>query len=483
MMGAILIIHRYLGVLVGLVMTVWCLSGFVMMYQAYPETTPEERLAGLQPLDLSACCQTGQLDTARQYESIRVEMMAGGPVARATPADSPAIILDLSTGLPTEGIGPELAARIAAQHAQSLGLTQTPRLDTLVRDQWTVQLARRHQPIYRASFGDPAATQIYVSGATGEVIQDTTRRERILGWLGAVPHWLYPAVLRQHSGTWIQVVIWSSVLGVFLTVTGVYVGVSRWLARPKGRISPFRGLWLWHHMIGLVFGVLTLTWTLSGLFSMSPWGLFEGQGGRFALAYQGQTSGADIAKTLAAVPAMKLDGAVQLEAVPVGGALGLIVTDAGSNARRLSPVGADMPLGGAEIATALGGVGAPLASLERLGREDAYYYGHHGEVDLPVWRAVLGDAGATRLYIDTVSGQVRRVADPAARQYRWWQSGLHDFDFPVLRERPLWDIVVLLLLAGVTGVCATGTWLSWRRLKLDFRRLTRGRGRQPPLKT
>ena len=40
----LIVLHRYLGVAVGLVMTVWCLSGFVMMYSGYPCLTEAERL-------------------------------------------------------------------------------------------------------------------------------------------------------------------------------------------------------------------------------------------------------------------------------------------------------------------------------------------------------------------------------------------------------------------------------------------------------
>ena len=53
---SLIIVHRYVGVVLGVIMTIWCLSGFVMMYQPYPATSPEERQAGLEPLDLSNCC-------------------------------------------------------------------------------------------------------------------------------------------------------------------------------------------------------------------------------------------------------------------------------------------------------------------------------------------------------------------------------------------------------------------------------------------
>lgn len=474
MLGAILFIHRYLGVAVGLVMTVWCLSGFVMMYQAYPETTRAERLAGLAPLALAAEPAPLPLDANGTVDGLAVEMMGGAPVARVS-TDEGQKVYSLDGGRQLEGFSAQDAELAAALFAQARGIQGPGAVKTIVRDQWAVQLARRHGPIHRVRFADPAGTEVYVSGRTGEVIQDTTRKERILGWLGAVPHWLYPSVLRQHSGTWIQVVIWSSVVGLFLTVTGLYVGLAKWWGAPKGRLSPFRGLWLWHHMAGLAFGLLTLTWTFSGLLSMNPWGLLESQGGRHAQAYAGALTSADANAVLAAAPLMAKDGVVRLEVAPVGGKPFVIATAADGSRWRFDAEGAAAPLRGAEVEAALGALDAPLASLELLNREDAYYYGHHDTVDLPVWRAILGNEDRTRLYIDARSGAVRRVADAPARQYRWLQSGLHDFDFPVLRSRPLWDIAVLLLLAGVTLSVATGTWLAWRRIRRDLAGLKRNR--------
>ena len=50
------LVHRWLGIALALLMALWTLSGFVMMYVSYPETSAAERIAGLDPLDLSACC-------------------------------------------------------------------------------------------------------------------------------------------------------------------------------------------------------------------------------------------------------------------------------------------------------------------------------------------------------------------------------------------------------------------------------------------
>ncbi len=106
----------------------------------------------------------------------------------------------------------------------------------------------------------------------------TTARERFWNWLGAVPHWLYFTELRRHPNIWSQVLIVTSLLGCFLAGIGIYLGVRQFAARPAGRWSPYVGFNLWHHIAGLTFGVFALTWVLSGLLSMNPWGWLQGAG-------------------------------------------------------------------------------------------------------------------------------------------------------------------------------------------------------------
>jgi hypothetical protein len=51
-------------------------------------------------------------------------------------------------------------------------------------------------------------------------------------------------------------------------------------------------------------------------------------------------------------------------------------------------------------------------------------------------------------------------------------EGLHRLDLsPVLRGRPLWDLLVLTLLTGVSAVCLTGAWLAYRGLFVSKRKV------------
>ena len=138
------------------------------------------------------------------------------------------------------------------------------------------------------------------------------------------------------------------------------------------------------------------------------------------------------------------------------------------------------------MAAAVAKLPGTVREFARLETEDAYYYGHHGEASLPVWRVLMDDADATRLYIDKDTGSLR-VVGSTGRWSRWIRTGLHDLDFPVLRLEPVWYTVVTLLLAGVTALCMIGTWLAIKRVRMDFRlyraRLRRrfGAGDKPSL--
>jgi len=340
-------------------------------------------------------------------------------------------------------------------------------------DQWTVQAFRANRPLVRVDYADAAGSTIYIAGLTGEVVQQTTRFERFWGWLGAVPHWLYPTVLRQNPAAWKQVVVWTSLTGCFLTVTGLWVGVARLRRGRDGALgSPYRGLWWWHHMTGLVFGLVTLTWVASGMFSMNPWGVFDseaGQAERQRLA--GPMRWADLRRALTQVRDLP-PGTVRLESAPLGGRTALVATSRDGRGVRLDEAGRRAALTRADVARALGN-GPPLASLTLLREGDSYYYTHKVPVRLPVWRAVLADAPATRLYIDATSGALLRTVDGAARAERWLWNAPHSFDLPGLNQGTLRSLVLVPLLAFVTLVCGTGAWMGWRKLARDVRRSRR----------
>jgi uncharacterized iron-regulated membrane protein len=464
----ILLLHRYLGIAVGALMVMWCLSGIVMMYESYPALDENVRLRALQPIEWRDCCKIADAQRANlSPKRIWIEMLGGRPVLFSGEDSRP---IDLSTGSSVEGISADQALGVAKRYvAKRYAASNSPAapepLGLIDRDQWTVSGEfDSARPLYRFGLADPAGTELYVSSRSGRAVQMTTAKERFWNWLGAVPHWLYFTELRRHPKIWSQVVIFASLLGCFLAGVGIYLGIRQLAARPAGRWSPYAGFNLWHHIAGLAFGVFALTWVLSGLLSVNPWGLLQGADAQAeSAAIEGAPRSRDPAAVLQNL-ASAHPQAVSLKAAPLDNALYFIASGARDERLRLDERGEPAPISRAELeflARALSGAGTPSA-LQLLTQEDDYYFSHHATAVLPVYRLIL--ASGTRYYLDPVSGMLVAKLDAASRRYRWSQ-GLHRLDFSAfLRARPQWDLTMLLLMSGVTMLCVTGAYLGVRRL-------------------
>ncbi|MBU1376978.1 MAG: PepSY domain-containing protein [Alphaproteobacteria bacterium] len=456
-------LHRYVGIVMGLLMLLWFLSGIVMLFVHWPEVTDEERAAGLPPVAWGQCCVFGDIQEVIQVERATVEDLAGRSVLRFDNQ-----VLDLTTGQPIHRISSDQAARVAQAYATAHGIGGKPGTpEAIARDQWTVTgYFNKRRPFYLFHFDDPARTDIYVSAHTGAVSQVVNAREKVLNWLGPIPHWLYPEVLRADVKLWAQVVNWTSLVGIFLTVTGLYLGVISW--RPWGgkRVTPYRGLMAWHHLTGLFAGILTLTWVASGLVSMNPWGFLDSPGDPRGEQVTGAFAFGDLRE---AVTAARVQGvtARQITAAPLGGTLYLM-----ADGVRLDAQARPAVLAPKDLAAAAGRLG-PALSAGLITQPDAYYYdGHDGQAKLPAYRVELQDK--VRFYLDPASGQVLAQVDGPGRAFRWLFTGLHRLDvINGLRGGAPWYVAMVVLLVFAGAGVATGVWLGWRRAKSDLGQLTK----------
>ena len=343
-------------------------------------------------------------------------------------------------------------------------------------DQWTVSGQYDSQrPLYRLKANDPAGTEIYISSTTGKLVQTTTSSVRRWNWIGSVTHWVYFAQLRRNVQLWANVVISTSLLGCLLTAAGIVLGIQRFVRRSPGTWSPFRGLLLWHHQPGLFFGLFALTWVASGLLSMNPWGLLETAGSAHeARNIAGPAlTGAQIKESIRALSSGGLEpDIVSLSSAALNGRLFLVATHLSGARTRLDGAGVAAPLTSTQLTHIQLSLGASSSALNLQNSADSYYFpqGHHS-IQLPVYRVVEANPGATRYYVDPLSGQILKKVDGNGRGYRWLHEGLHRIDFTAsMRSRPLWDVTMLLLLCGVTATVTTGAVLGLRRCCLWVRR-------------
>lgn len=476
----LVVLHRYLGVALGLLMLVWFLSGIVMMYVPYPQRGEQERLSALAPIPWEQCCNFSGVTLAggNLIEAALVENVADRFVMRLRSGGAP-IIADLTNGHSLK-IGDAEANRVAEITADRIvgGAPAILPAEHIETDQWTVGdngVGRR--PFYKFTFEDAADTRLYISSVTGEVVVWNTREQRFWNWLGAIPHWLYFTELRRNGQLWGQIIIWSSLLGTFLTVIGLYLGIARFRAGRDGRLSPYYGWFYWHHLSGLVFGIVTLAWVVSGLFSMQPWGFLESAPGnereRLAGAYP---QWSEVQTSLDTIRNEAMTDIVSLRASPLDGNLFWLATHQDGHITRLDDRGTPTALTSDDLAHAAQRLAGErmIASSEMLNAEDAYYFRFQGFAErdplvLPVYRIALNDDDGTRYYLNPSTAQLLLRVDAAERGFRWLFSGLHRWDFTaLLRSRPLWDIVVLFLMIGSTLGVATGVYLALRRIRLDL---------------
>jgi hypothetical protein len=101
---------------------------------------------------------------------------------------------------------------------------------------------------------------------------------------------------------------------------------------------------------------------------------------------------------------------------------------------------------------------------------DAYYLDRENELPLPALRLRLDDSQRSLLYVDMRTARVVAGYSAEGRVNRWLYHGLHSLDLPWLyRYRPLWDIVMLLLLGGGTALSVTAVVIGWQLLARTVR--------------
>ena len=476
MTRALLFAHRWLGVALCVLFLIWFPSGIGMMYWGYPEITERDRVARGADLDpasirVSPTDVFAFLGLSGQPSDIRITSYDGRPVYRFTDAVGENVVY-ADTGDPLDEVTPALMLRVAAAWArQPAADAQVTRLADV--DQWTLQIPfRQLQPLAKYSW--PSGDDVYVSSVTGEVVQHTTRGSRLGAWLGPIPHWLYVTPLRKHGPEWSRLVIWTSGAGTVTAIIGVLLGA--WFYLPKRRV-PYTGQKRWHMVLGLIFGLATITWAFSGMLSMDPFPSLSGAApARNAVAaaipralrprpVMSSFFAKDPAAALAEVSSLHvrelLMGEIANEPV--------YVATLADGSTRVIPVRGTVrdEFDRAALVATINKVAAPGGGAEivELDAYDAYYLDRRGQLPLPVLRVQLRDAEETRYYIDPKTARV--VGSYSAERWvsRWLYRGLHSLNFPWLyQSRPLWDIVVIAFMVGGTALCVTSLVLAWRVL-------------------
>lgn len=465
--------HRWIGIFTCVLFAMWFASGVVMMYVAFPHLTDKERLAALPDIAWDKVLLTPDRAMAvagvvRYPRDLRLNMLNDEPVYRLLDGDGRRQTVSAVDGRTIDSVSLEQALAVARRYPAAASVQLAGSVD---RDQWSVT-ARFDpvRPFFLISLGDADGTELYVSSRNGEIVLDTTRTERVWNWLGSIPHWIYPTVLRKNGALWRQVVLWISGICMLVAVSGIWIGILRVRLRRRysgGRITPYCGWMAWHHVTGFFAGVFVLTWMFSGWLSLNPGEFFAGRGPSrdMVLRYAGHDA-PSIAAEFLSRPQI---AAAEARFVWLGGKPLMLLADRSGLQTSADPAtGTAAPLSDAVIFEAARQLmpQAAMTMQQHLDQYDAYWYAHHQQRALPVLRAGFDDEARTWFHIDPRSGEVLNRFDSGRRSYRWLFNALHSFDFPLLlSHRPAWDAVVgLLSLLGLT-LSVSGIVIGWRRLR------------------
>lgn len=481
----ILLIHRYLGIALSLLFVIWFLSGFAMMYVKYPTMRQHERLQQLPVADLSNCKLTlsQAMDTAGisdTLRAIRLGMMLDRPVYRLTTVKGEYKAVFADNGELFGKTDTTLAIRLASAFENRQQQPEEIEILTEI-DQWMA--AARSQgyttPVYRLNMGDDDGTYVYVSSQTGEVVQRVTAKQRFLAWLGPIPHWIYPTILLRNRPLWNDIIVWTSSLGSIMCIAGIVMGIIRYRRKDKSSLafSPYKKKWFrWHHYTGFVFGIFIFTWVFSGLLSMTPWDWapFTRLGPEESEQWSKGPLNPALFDLSPAKAAELFSNELKIKEIHFSQIDGRPYYQAYQDELHTRLLSANDSLSKPFETFAAQHFIPKIKALNpasnitesvTLHAYDDYYYSKNNEKRLPVLRVKTDTPQQTWYYVDLKTGQVVLKHQKLSRLERWLYHGLHSFDFSfIFQKRPLWDIIVIILMTGGLLASCTGLVLAWKWL-------------------
>jgi hypothetical protein len=471
-MRFLVLVHRWLGVTFCLLVATWFATGIVMHFVPFPKPGGERVAAA--PIDFARVKHgPGEAVAASGVSGvIRVRLIErnDGPIYLISGPSG--INARRADNLQDATIRTEQAAlAIGRDYARHYGVVSTAAVTgVLHHDQWTLSAEyHRHRPLYRIALDDAAATELYVSSASGEVVLTTTRHARGWNYAGSILHWIYFTAFRSHPAVWHAVMWWLSLLVLFGVAAGAVIGTARVKFEGGRLVSPFRGWQAWHHWLGLACMPFLLTWMLSGWLSLDDGRLFSSSTPSVAetAALLGEAEwdalrAEEIRRVRAPVQEVTwfvFAGQIYRSERETAGPRYLFIAgrDNQSVSQRQEFLHPD------EIDAAARHLTAPCDPAFRVPPDDTYATA--AAVDKPVFRIVCGNDW---FHVDASDGVLLEKLDPSRRRYRWLYDALHKLDLPPLRQHPAVRTVLIVVL------CTCGLIFSVTAIVIAARRIVGG---------
>ncbi|WP_440880396.1 PepSY domain-containing protein [Tenacibaculum sp. C7A-26P2] len=462
-------LHHYLGTFFFIMFLIWFLSGFVMMYKSFPFLSQKKRIEHNQVVSLEESSLVHPSIVFEEYQqesnnSLRVNTILGKTVYHLVTNEGK-LVSRFAHNKKGIKINKPLAIKIARNFT---GINSNAIATVLNKvDQWIPRPRYlKHLPVYKVKFKDHLNTFVHISSQTGEVLSQTSYTDRLWAWLGPIPHWLYLKEIRSCKTLWSQLCIWLSLLGFIMSLSGIITGVARYRKKPKARFKRYKNKWYnVHYYTGLVFGLFICTWIFSGFMSMSPFNWSQGAilSAKGSKLWHGRS---DYLKNITDEEWTNFKHSIMSKSVKeahfssFSGKLFSIQFQTNlTSSICLSNL--SYRLSEADLSEQVNYLDTVdfVYNIEQIKDYDNYYYDRHNNKKLPVYK--VSTKNDIVYYVDPANGKMLLRSDIKNKLERWLYHGLHSLDFHFLiNNRPLWDIVMILLLLGGTTVSLTAAGLG-----------------------
>lgn len=469
--------HKITGSVMSVFFFMWCLSGFVLMFVGFPHASRQARFENLSFFNLKDFSNTqplseetvGRVELEKYNEILIYRIYDGRKKQRIINA----ITLD------TFSLFNKKDAKIIAEHFLDSKVSHIDSSNAL--DSWIPWTSYKPLlPFYKCYMVDDQHSVIYISAKSGNIVQQTNRKSRWLGRIGAIPHWIYFKQLHTKANLRKQVVLWIGIIGWLACLSGIIVGFFR-LKRNEDRqivgFTIYKKWWYkWHHILGFVFGLLMVSFVLSGVLYATgiPSWMVNKQRGLSPLVQWNKFN----------VPHRNLTGKQIWDRLPnkegvrrIGWGNSMnkaIVKVYYSNYKK--PLvyflnGDDLQLvtlTDTEIIQRAQQLFPNVSFQICLQNEYDYYYENQEmfKRPLPIYKLDFKNKFNETLYINPSSGEAVKYLDNNKRTRRWLTRALHKFDFPILyKHDALRKVLLMVVLIGglvfsISSIVLTQKWIK-----------------------
>lgn len=483
--------HKITGITAAVFFLMWFASGLVLLYHKYPKVTEKEMYSRMDVLRESKLPEIGMIPGMTDTTKIKTLSVArhlghtAWTISTKSSRKDNAMSAKSDTGkklifagdslLPLSSPTRPQLDSIARIWAGSENITSADTLNE--RGQWILyEKYEKQLPIIRYKFDNPKKSEIFISIKNGEVVQESTRPERIWSYVGAIPHKLYIPSIRTDMKLWENTLLAGALLCLAASLSGIYIGIYYLLKNKRKHrhfATPFkRKVWRYHHISGLIFGIFLIGWGISGCLSMQRipkwmvgyegdylvsssrlWGKKNLQLEKYKLNYK------DLFKCYNDIKSISWEHFGNIPAYHIVAGEEEHYIDA-SHSGEVKALDIPQEEIGKAVRRCFGdSVGFTMTLMNEY---DEYYLAYKGNQPLPVWKVEIDNNDGSRLYVSPADGYVKYLnRNRMAKKWLFAAPHYLDAKWFMLHQDVRYASLWILCLGGIfvilTGACIFAT--------------------------